>query len=301
MVSDDTEHACMTAQALIASGGDIDRFRGDLARRLRWWLLGCPAGTGLATLRATIKLWLCISPKRSGVWSAGNGPCMRAPILGAAIDHLVLLRQIVEASTIMTHSDPKATCGALAVALAAHYARRTPAPSASEFLSLLREKLPNAGEMLSLLEQAAESAARGEETPVFAANLGLARGVSGYVLHTVPVVIHAWLRHPRDFAAAVTAVIRCGGDADSTAAIIGGIVGAAVGKDGIPGDWLSKLCDWPRTVGWMDQLAVSVDKTLSCGQDRIPLRLAVIPLLARNAFFAAVVLFHGFRRLLPPY
>ncbi len=56
MVSDDTEHACMVAQALIASGNDADAFARELARRLRWWLLALPAGTGLATLKATLKL-----------------------------------------------------------------------------------------------------------------------------------------------------------------------------------------------------------------------------------------------------
>ena len=63
MVSDDTEHACMTAQALLtASARPPDHaarvFAGALARRLRFWLLGLPAGVGLATGRAILKLWL---------------------------------------------------------------------------------------------------------------------------------------------------------------------------------------------------------------------------------------------------
>jgi hypothetical protein len=36
MVSDDTEHTCIVAQALIASAGDPDAFQRHLARRLRW-------------------------------------------------------------------------------------------------------------------------------------------------------------------------------------------------------------------------------------------------------------------------
>ncbi len=35
MLSDDTEHACMTAQALLASGGDPDGFARLLAWKLR--------------------------------------------------------------------------------------------------------------------------------------------------------------------------------------------------------------------------------------------------------------------------
>jgi ADP-ribosyl-[dinitrogen reductase] hydrolase len=36
MFSDDTEHTCMAAQALIASNLDINKFTTDFARRLRW-------------------------------------------------------------------------------------------------------------------------------------------------------------------------------------------------------------------------------------------------------------------------
>lgn len=40
MVSDDTEHACLVAQSLIAAGNDVEQFSRQLARGLRWWLLG---------------------------------------------------------------------------------------------------------------------------------------------------------------------------------------------------------------------------------------------------------------------
>src|ERR1700677_980774 len=52
MFSDDTEHACMTAQALLVSAGDPEQFLRALSWRLRVWLLGFPFGIGRATLRA---------------------------------------------------------------------------------------------------------------------------------------------------------------------------------------------------------------------------------------------------------
>ncbi|HMC89928.1 MAG TPA: ADP-ribosylglycohydrolase family protein, partial [Gemmataceae bacterium] len=121
MVSDDTEHACLTAQALIASAGDPDVFVTRLGRSLRHWLLSLPAGTGRATLRATLKLCLGFSPRHSGVFSAGNGPAMRSPILGVCHGHDVArLRELVRWSTRITHVDPKSEFGALAIAWAAH-------------------------------------------------------------------------------------------------------------------------------------------------------------------------------------
>src|SRR5262245_22062479 len=58
MISDDTEHACMTAQALIVSGGDPERFLRSLGWRLRGWFLALPAGVGRATAGACVKLLL---------------------------------------------------------------------------------------------------------------------------------------------------------------------------------------------------------------------------------------------------
>src|SRR5690349_21320078 len=129
LCSDDTEHTCMLAQSLIrtARHADIDAqasaFASDLGWRLRFWLLGLPAGIGLATLRAILKLWMGFPPRLSGVFSAGNGPAMRVALLGVCHGNdLPRMRALVRAATRITHTDPKAEHGALAVALAAHFA-----------------------------------------------------------------------------------------------------------------------------------------------------------------------------------
>lgn len=303
MVSDDTEHTCMVAQALIASGGDVELFTRQLARRLRIWLVSLPAGTGLATLRACFKLCLGVSPDNSGVFSAGNGPAMRSPILGAAIEDHELLKQFVRASTRLTHTDPKAEYGALAVALAANLAGLDAPVDGHDFVRKLRRLFDEqpADELLELLDQAVESASRNETLKTFAASLGLDNGVSGYVYHTVPVAIHAWLSHQDDFRQAIVEVVRCGGDTDSTAAIVGGIVGCRVGKEGIPPDWIQGLWEWPRTISWMERLAEQLHEAELGGRPTRPLRLSPFGILARNSFFLGVVLTHGFRRLLPPY
>ena len=156
-------------------------------------------------------------------------------------------------------------------------------------------------ELLDLVGRAVESAERAETTPEFAASLGLGRGVTGYVYHTVPVALHAWLRHPHDLRTAIIEVVRCGGDTDTTAAIVGGIVGAAVGKEGIPRDWLDGLWEWPRTVAWMERLAGQLHSALATGLPASPARLPVYGIASRNLLFLGIVLAHGFRRTLPPY
>lgn len=241
MVSDDTENTCMVAQALCASPTDADLFARDLGRQLRWWLAGVPAGIGLATLKATLKLWIGFSPSRSGVFSAGNGPAMRSPILGAAIDDIETLRQFVRASTQLTHTDPKAFYGAFAVAMAAWCAKRgidTPLEFFRHYRSAIGTETSE--EFDSLIIRVETSLAAGDTTEVFAALLGCSQGVSGYVYRTIPVVLHFWLRHPRDFGQAVRTMIQCGGDTDTTAAIVGrssasASVAPASPKTGSPG------------------------------------------------------------------
>jgi ADP-ribosyl-[dinitrogen reductase] hydrolase len=302
MVSDDTEHSCMVAESLCDYPDDPDQFAESLACRMRWWLLRLPAGIGRATLRATIKLWLGVSAKRSGVFSAGNGAAMRSAVLGAAIDNLHSLQRFVYASTINTHSDPKAYHGALAVAVAAWCAKRQ-MHAIDSFVQQFRS-LPDyrrSDKLDSLILRATASVARGESTEAFAAEIGCVKGVSGYIYHTVPVAIHCWLAHPHDFEQAIQTIIRCGGDADTTAAIVGAIVGSGIGDSDIPRYWLDGLWEWPQSVAWMKRLARTTREALNSGQPTRPPNRRAIAILCRNAAFLLIVLVHALRRLLPPY
>jgi len=310
MCSDDTEHAIMVAQSLVhtcgytKAFGNADDFRADLAWRMRWWLLGLPAGIGMATLKGILKLWVFIPPRWQGAFSAGNAPAMRSALIGVFwADEMPVLRMHVEASSRLTHADPKAAQGALAVAVAASLSSRSAGivdadAYARQMTSLLGA---DGAELAALVERVAESIRAGQSTQDFAVSLGLAQGVTGYAFHSVPVALHAWLAHPGDFRAAVLAAIRCGGDTDTVAAITGAIAGAGCGREALPAEWLSYLAEWPRNVAWMDRLARALAES---SVDRIDRGQPVTPLgklLLRNVFFFAVVLVHGFRRLLPPY
>jgi ADP-ribosylglycohydrolase len=302
MISDDTEHTCMVAQSLIESGDDIEAFTRRFASRLRWWILALPAGVGKATARSCIKLWLGIRPSKSGVYSAGNGPAMRAAILGATIDDVPKLLEYVRASSRLTHTDPKAELGAVAVALAARESSQNDSVNAERWLELVSQSLPGeAADLMEMLRSAIASVAKSESTLTYAKALGLDRGVSGYTYHTVPVAIHCWLSFPDDFHKAVTAAIECGGDADTTGAIVGGIVGARVGKENIPTEWISGIWEWPRSVSWMESLGSALSQAWpSSHASRAP-SVNPFAVVVRNLIFLSIVLCHGFRRLRPPY
>jgi ADP-ribosylglycohydrolase len=302
MVSDDTEHACMTAQALIVSGGNPQRFTRSLAWRLRWWLLALPAGVGFATLRPTIKLWLGFPPGRSGAYSAGNGPAMRAAVIGLFgrdVDHVA---ELVRVSTRMTHTHPAAEQGALAIALAARYGASVGAGGVTSqgFRESLGGRITEPA-LVEAMNRAEDHLARGYDVRAFASAIGLAVGVSGYINHTVPVALYAWLRWPNDFNMAVGEVIALGGDTDTVGAITGALVGATSGISAGLSDRLNGIIEWPRSVAWMTRLAARLHEVAAAGTHGRPVRLFWPGVFLRNVVFLAVVLMHGLRRLLPPY
>lgn len=70
----------------------------------------------------------------------------------------------------------------------------------------------------------------------------------GYVMSTLVAVL--WCLHQHeDFAEAVLAAVNLGGDADTTAAVVGGLAGLRCGLSGIPRAWTTCL---PRRVAVLD-------------------------------------------------
>ncbi len=299
LCSDDTEHTQMIGRALVLSGGDTAAFEREFARQLRCWLLSVPAGVGLATLRACLRLLVGISPARSGVYSAGNGPAMRSALFGVWAESDQQLRDLVQCSTRITHSDPKAEEGALLVAQAARICVSRPEIKPSEFLSRSIDTIE--GNELRELIRAAVLALAEQKTPVdFAESQGWSNGVSGYVNHTVPAAMYCWAYSPNDFKLSVENAVLMGGDTDSVAAITGAICGANVGSDELPTEWLEDLAEWPRSNEWMKSLARTLSECAD-GRQLAPPSMYWPATLLRNILFATLVLSLGFRRLLPPY
>ena len=154
-----------------------------------------PAGVGLATLRACLKLNLGFSWHSSGVHSAGNGPAMRSAILGATIDDLELLQTLVTITSRITHTDPRAEHGALAIALAAREAGAKRGINPRQFLANFQQLCSK-----PTVARITRSNGSGSRKLCSAAILvtclparsAMEGGITGYINHTVPIVLHAW-------------------------------------------------------------------------------------------------------------
>lgn len=297
MLSDDTEHTIFVSQALLQCGGDPTVFQKLLAAKLRWWFAGLPAGIGLATAKSIIKLWIGFPPGRNGVFSAGNGPVMRAPILGVYFAKDSKRRSdFVKASTLLTHTDPKALQAAMMAADCAAFAAN--GEMRREVILERMTELADSSVWHQPLIQIKTSLAEEATVEQFAIKMGFSKGVSGYAVHTMTMVLYIWLRHRGDFSTIVSEAIACGGDTDSVAAIAGGIAGAETYA--FKPTWLGKLSDQPYTVAYLTRLGSALEGLLE-GHSPKPPSVASWLIIPRNIVFFIIVLFHGLRRIFPPY
>ena len=302
MISDDTEHTLMVAQALLCHSNDPIAFQRALGWKLRWWFASLPAGVGLATARACLRLWLGFPANKAAVESAGSGPAMRSAILGAFFDDEPgKRREFVLASSRLTHRSWQSDAAALAVAEAAALASKMGGtPEIERILSSLRE-LSTEGEWQTRLSDIEVCLNAGDSVADFVRRLGLERGVTGYSLYVVPVAIYAWLRHAGDFRAALTAAMECGGDTDTVGAILGALLGVSLGTNAIPQEWRNGLVEWPRSNRFILRVAQRLAEQKLAQQPLKPVPYFWPGQILRNLVFLVIVLVHGIRRVFPPY
>ena len=194
--------------------------------------------------------------------SFGNGSAMRVAPLAAyfAEDGYEKVAEQAKLASAVTHAHPEGIAGGLAVAVAATYAwlnrdcRGAEAVKRGLFDAVLAHT--PAGEVRQGIERAAafnfdlsvEPAVRllddGTQTVPFdmstervARQLGNGSRIS--CQDTVPFCLWVAARYLDDYQSAVVQTIRAGGDIDTNAAIVGGIVALAVQADGIPPDWFA--------------------------------------------------------------
>ncbi|MEM6292026.1 MAG: ADP-ribosylglycohydrolase family protein [Myxococcota bacterium] len=282
LLSDDTEHTAMVARALHARAPEA--FAAALARQLRRWLFGLPPGLGLATLRSCVRLCLGWSPARSGVVSAGNGPAMRAALLGVHARDDDELVAWVHASTVISHRDRRAEDGARVVARWARALAHGLPPSPEVLRDIddttFRERTLRA---LDAADLAPDAYRRCE---------GLQRGVSGFIVETIPAALYCWARAAEHPAAAIETAIRLGGDTDTTGAIVGAWMGAAHGARGLPKPWLDGLVDWPLTRTHLVELADALH------EGKPPPRQRWVAAFPRNLAMIGLIVGHVGMRLL---
>lgn len=259
MWSDDTDHTLHLIDAALKADGDPILFKRLFSRRLKFWLSTLPPGIGLGTLRSIVKQVIGVPLSKTGVFSAGNGPSMRAASIGVIYpNNDELRRSFTVAHTELTHSDPKALdASALVSDVAAAFVR-----GEHSCQNVLAQHLSQAdGEWQSILEAIQKSLNPNLAPHEALKTLGIIprKGVSGYSYHTVPAVLYVGMKHQWDFEPVITEIISLGGDTDSTAAIAGALAALhPSNKNAIPATWSQRLTEWPITTARIDRVCKKI-------------------------------------------
>jgi ADP-ribosylglycohydrolase len=174
----------------------------------------------------------------SGQGSMGNGSAMRVAPLGAYFaDDLARCAEEARASSVVTHTHPEGIAGAIATAVAAAMAwqlRNEKDPTQSTFFDAVLQHTPES----KVRRGIALAAQMPPELPVNEAAKILGNGAAVTAPDTVPFCLWMAAHHLDQFVPALGKTISAGGDCDTNAAIVGGIVALGAGRESIPPEWL---------------------------------------------------------------
>lgn len=247
--TDDTEMALAIYETLARLGGideevlaweytsryrkDPDRGYGKMARHILQQLCdGAP--------------WREVSRNAFGGGSFGNGAAMRVAPLGAYFsDDISVVPAMATKSAHVTHFHPEGIAGAIAVAVAAAIA------------SSQRDAQPNDAAKIiwnAVLDLTPESKTRSRLARAHGLSEASPRDIAREVGNgseisaqdTVPFCIWNACRSLGCYQEALLSTLEVGGDCDTNCAIVGGIIAAFSGMDGIPKDWLAAREGLPK-------------------------------------------------------
>ncbi len=213
-------------------------------------------GYGMGAIRLLIAIqeggsWRDLAPAMfGGTGSYGNGAAMRVAPLGAYFaDDIDAAVENARLSAEITHAHPEGIAGAIAVAVAAAYAcqlRQTQEtrPTRQQFIDRVIPHVPKS-EVLYGIKRARELA---PDTSLAQVVATLGNGSQISAQDTVPFVLWNAGEYLHDYATAVWQTAMGGGDADTTCAMVGGIVVCYTSVGNIPKERLARrelLPIWP--------------------------------------------------------
>jgi len=243
--TDDTQMSLAVAEALVVAGHDErDALMSAMSERFVEWYFsddnnrspGAATGTACTALRDGVP-W-----RESGVKdSKGCGANMRVAPIGLFYDDLDDVADVARDCARITHGHPCGTEGAAAAALAVALALRgaTPAEMHTTIARHITGRAMALEALWSRIPYLLEANPHQVLVPLEKNPAGL--GESWVAEEAIASAMFCFWRHPDDFLACVVEAANTDGDSDSIACIAGGIVGARVGRGGLPASFVSEV------------------------------------------------------------
>lgn len=212
-------------------------------------------GGSRASKKAALRIAAGASWKETGTPApyARNGAAMRAAPVGLFFYNQP--EQLVNAASAqarITHQDPKAIAGAVAIAAAVAYVIENQHIQTDAFLQAIAQSVASVdasfAEQLTMLSSWIELPTRDALQKALASDDLSVRpdnweGIPPLALPSVLWSLYAFLQNQNDYSQTVYTAILGGGDTDTTAAMAGAISGAYLGLEAIPANVAARLTD----------------------------------------------------------
>ncbi len=212
--------AALCAKRFLA---DLDREHGEFAAM--FW----EGGPGGATTRALRGLQRGAAPETNGHPSdGGNGAAMRAHPVGCLRDRDTVLH-VAAVQAKVTHGHPAAVAAAQAVAVLV-FDGIAGVPVSTDVPAGIDEPA-----FAAAWRNAHRDLVRGERLPAHLRNVGMSGWETVAAAHAISLI------YDGEPERAIAAAAASGGDTDTVACIVGGIVGARCGQSALPERWLAGL------------------------------------------------------------
>jgi ADP-ribosylglycohydrolase len=250
--TDDTQLTLHTAEALIqGSGFNLE----NLIREYILWLDDPPIGAGYGCLSSIQKLKYGIPWQEAASNSGGNGTSMRVSPIGLFYcKDIKALQTIALKSSIITHSHPAASAGAIVIARAIAFLINKSSEkgfSIDDFFveiisSISNSQEPVWEEFIKILEKVKQNlnvsiesglikfSQIGVKSPYFIEQYLGKAFVHPYTISTVACAIFVFLHRLESFEECIYELATAGGDSDTIGAIGGSLAGAYFGLKNIP-------------------------------------------------------------------
>jgi len=270
--TDDTQLTLHTAEALIQGNGfKVNNFVREYVK----WLDDPPIGPGWGCISSIHKLKSGIRWKEAASDSGGNGTTMRiAPIGLFYSQDLKGLKSTAIKSSIITHSHPAASAGAIVIARAiAFLIDKDPKTGFSienffdslissisgsqeaiweDFIEILNKLKLNLN--IPIESGLIKFSQIGVKSPYFIEQFLGKAFVHPYTISTVVCAIFIFLKNLNSFKECIFELATAGGDSDTVGAIGGSLAGSYFGLHKIPGDLINLVKDSKKVLKIGEQL-----------------------------------------------
>jgi poly(ADP-ribose) glycohydrolase ARH3 len=196
--------------------------------------------------------------------SFGNGAAMRVSPVGLFYHHdLDGLKESAIKQASITHVHLLGQWGAVmqaaSVGLAVMQSPKEPFKKDQMVINLREILWGGPIEYLKALNKIEGMLSQGKKLHAREVVQSLGNGVEANF--SVPSACYIAITYSPDFCDAVRAAISLGGDTDTIAGMVGAIVGAHVGENGLPVEWVEQLEDGPRGRSFARSLADKLFQT----------------------------------------